>query len=59
MLLINNHPIRIFSTLEKKNGDPIDCCNGFTEDPEYCFPLTIQKGDLGRQSTCLNFVRSW
>ena len=51
------------------DNEPISCCddndNGIQdlrssspENAEVCFPITIKTGDLGRDSTCLNFVRS-
>ena len=51
------------------DNEPISCCddndNGIQdlrslspENAEVCFPITIKRGDLGRDGTCLNFVRS-
>ena len=63
-----DHDLDHTPVIENENK-PIECCddiNNGIQDPrglspenaEVCFPIKIQRGDLGRDSTCLNFVRS-
>ena len=58
----------MFSLLVNQFGDPVDCCDNstgqdpFRKNPEFaevCYNIKIQRGDLGRDDTCVNFVRSW
>ena len=64
-----NLPSSYYLTENEDDNEPISCCddndNGIQdlrssspENAEVCFPITIKRGDLGRDGTCLNFVRS-